>query len=348
MPLLTVSGLCKTFGQRTFSTTKALRQESPTKNIAQSSGGVVAVSNVSFHVEEGEILVIMGSSGCGKSTMIRCLNRLIEPSSGSVLIGGDDVTKASPAKLLEIRRHRIAMVFQSFALLPHRSVVDNVALGLKFGGIGAKQRQDRARTALAKVGLEKWADFYPDSLSGGMKQRVGIARALVTSADLLLMDEAFSALDAVVRKEMQDELLALQRDMKRSVIFVTHDMHEALRVGDRIIVMKEGRVVQCASGPELVSRPADDYIAGFVKDVDRSRILTVGHAVKNATGQSAAATNSDRTEHSVDSKTKLADVFGRFSASPVLSVINDDRAVIGTITAEDVMRVLSSGNGRDA
>lgn len=236
------------------------------KSLDESEESVVAVRNVSLEVNPGEVFIIMGLSGSGKSTLIRCLLRLVEPSNGQVVINGYDVTAMNKKELTEFRRHQVAMVFQHYGLLPHKSVVENVAFGLKLQGVPKEERRKRAMEALKTVGLEKWANYYPTSLSGGMRQRVGIARALVVESPVLLMDEPFSGLDPLIRREMQDELVRLQEEMHKTIFFVTHDLDEAMRLGDRMAVMRNGSIVQIGKPAEIFANPADDYVARFVQD----------------------------------------------------------------------------------
>lgn len=231
----------------------------------EKAGAVVAVRGVSFDIRPGELFVVMGLSGSGKSTLIRCLLRLVEPTAGSIVVGGEDITRYDEKALIEFRRHRAAMVFQHYGLLPHRTVLDNVAFGLKLRGMPVRERQERAREMLARVGLEGWDDRYPGELSGGMRQRVGIARALANDPDIMLWDEPFSGLDPLIRREMQEELARLQSEMQKTILFVTHDLDEALRLADRIAVMKDGSFVQVASPEELLQAPANDYVRRFVQ-----------------------------------------------------------------------------------
>lgn len=238
------------------------------------SDGVRAVDGVTFDVAPGELFVIMGLSGSGKSTLLRMLNRLVEPSSGTLRIDGRDVLGMGDADLRELRNHKINMVFQHFALFPHRTVRQNAAYGMRVRGVVEAERLERADWALKTVGLGDRGDAYPDQLSGGQRQRVGLARALATDAEILLMDEPFSALDPLIRRDMQDLLLNLQRDLRRTIIFVTHDLNEAMRLGDRIMVMRDGRVVQLGTASEILHTPSSDYVRDFVSDVDRSRVLT--------------------------------------------------------------------------
>lgn len=232
----------------------------------ESGDSVVAVRNVSFSVKPGEVFVVMGLSGSGKSTLIRCLLRLVEISWGSVKINGQEVTTMNGKELTNFRRHQAAMVFQHYGLLPHRSVIENVAFGLKLRGVPKKERRERAAETLKIVGLEEWGDYYPASLSGGMRQRVGIARALVADTPLLLMDEPFSGLDPLIRREMQEELVRIQEELRKTIFFVTHDLDEAMRLGDRMAVMRNGEIVQIGKPPEVFANPADDYVARFVQD----------------------------------------------------------------------------------
>jgi glycine betaine/proline transport system ATP-binding protein len=240
----------------------------------------LAVNDVSFDVAPGELFVIMGLSGSGKSTLLRLVNRLIPPTSGELLVGGRNVSKMGDTDLRELRNKKINMVFQHFALFPHRTLRENAGYGLQVRGVPESERRERAEWALKTVGLGDRADAYPSELSGGQRQRVGLARALATDAEILLMDEPFSALDPLIRREMQDLLMTLQQDLQRTIVFVTHDLNEAMRLGDRIMVMRGGRVVQLGTGEEILSRPANDYVSEFVSDVDRSRVITAGSVMR--------------------------------------------------------------------
>jgi len=253
---------------------KLLHNGESKDDIFKKTRHVVGLNNVTFDVEEGELFVVMGLSGSGKSTLIRCVNRLIEPTDGKIVIDDQDITKISKDALREVRRTKIAMVFQHFALFPHKTVIENVGYGLHIRKVDEAERRERALDALEMVGLRTWADRYPDNLSGGMQQRVGLARALATDADVLLMDEAFSALDPLIRREMQDELLTLQERLQKTILFITHDLGEALRVGNRVAVMRDGAVVQIGTPQEIITEPADDYVAEFMADVDSGRVLT--------------------------------------------------------------------------
>ena len=274
--MLEVEGLFKVFGANPDRAMEQIADGRSSKEIFQETGHMVAVSDVSLSVPKGEIFVIMGLSGSGKSTLIRCLNRLIEPSAGKITIDGEDVTAMPATRLRELRRTRVAMVFQNFALLPHKTIHANVELGLLIRGEKEPERRQKAQAVLEQVGLAEWGDHYPGSLSGGMKQRVGLARALANDPDILLMDEPFSALDPLIRSGLQDELLELQRTIRKTIVFITHDFHEAVKLGNRIAVMKDGRFVQVGSACEIVTNSADDYVRNFSRDVDRGRVLSAG------------------------------------------------------------------------
>jgi glycine betaine/proline transport system ATP-binding protein len=253
---------------------KLLREGVSKDEIFRRTKHVIGLDNVSFSVNEGEVFVVMGLSGSGKSTLIRCVNRLLEPTMGDIYLDDINITKLSKQELRRVRRERMSMVFQHFALFPHRTVGENVGYGLQVRGESKEKRRERALESLGMVGLRDWIDHYPHNLSGGMQQRVGLARALANDADILLMDEAFSALDPLIRREMQDELLNLQEKLQKTILFITHDLGEALRVGNRVAIMRDGAVVQIGTPQEIVTQPADDYVAEFMSDVDSGRVLT--------------------------------------------------------------------------
>jgi glycine betaine/proline transport system ATP-binding protein len=279
-PALEARNLYKVFGRNPKEAVKRLQSGATRADVADS--GTAAVIDASFTVQPGEIFVIMGLSGSGKSTIIRMLNGLLDPTGGDVLVQGRSVGKASPKELRDIRRSSISMVFQHFALLPHRTVIDNAAYALEIQGVGRDERRRRAQDILEKVGLGDRAEAMPDELSGGMKQRVGLARALTAGSDIMLMDEAFSALDPLIRREMQEQLVELQRELGRTIIFITHDLNEAMFLGDRIAVMRDGRIVQNGTPEEILTDPANDYVAQFVQDVDRARVLTAASVMAPA------------------------------------------------------------------
>jgi glycine betaine/proline transport system ATP-binding protein len=273
---LTVScdGVWKVYGPRPERIVGSPDAALPRAELLEKTGCVAAVRDVSFDVAPGEVFVVMGLSGSGKSTLVRMINRLHDPTAGRILIDGEDVLQLGEERLREIRRHKISMVFQHFGLLPHRRIVDNVAFGLEVQGIEREERERRADEVLEVVGLGGWGRHYPDELSGGMQQRVGLARALATDPEIMLFDEPFSALDPLIRRDMQDEVIRLQREVRKTMIFITHDLMEALKLGDRIAIMKDGAFVQMGTPEEVVSSPADDYVADFIRDVPRAHVLT--------------------------------------------------------------------------
>lgn len=273
---LCVRGLWKVFGAKAATVPGDPRLAGlQAKQIREQTGCIVAVRDVSFEVAQGEVFVVMGLSGSGKSTLVRCLTRLIEPTAGEVIFQGADVTAAGERSLRELRRRKVSMVFQHFGLLPHRRVLDNVAFGLEIRGASKKNRLQRAGEVIDLVGLEGHENSYPDQLSGGMQQRVGLARALASDPELMLFDEPFSALDPLIRRDMQSEVIRLHHEVGKTMVFITHDLAEALKLGDRILIMRDGEVVQVGSGDELVGAPADDYVRDFVRDVPKSHVLTL-------------------------------------------------------------------------
>ncbi len=274
MSKVKVEHLTKIFGKKKQQAFAMIQEQRSKNEIIENTGATVGVYDVNFEVNEGEIFVIMGLSGSGKSTLIRLLNRLIEPSGGDIYIDGVDIAKMSKEELREVRRHKINMVFQSFGLFPHRTILENTEYGLEVRGVSKEERTQKAEKALDNSGLLSFKDQYPDQLSGGMQQRVGLARALANDPEILLMDEAFSALDPLIRREMQDELLELQANVQKTIIFITHDLNEALRIGDRIALMKDGQIMQIGTGEEILTNPANQYVRDFVEDVDRSKVLT--------------------------------------------------------------------------
>ncbi|MBB2994988.1 glycine betaine/proline transport system ATP-binding protein [Paeniglutamicibacter cryotolerans] len=278
-PALRVENAFKVFGRRPQEAVKALKAGQTRKDVEPL--GTAAVIDASFEVFPGEIFVVMGLSGSGKSTLIRMLNGLLPMTSGSVLIGDTDIARITGKQLRNVRQKSISMVFQHFALLPHRTVLENAAYGLEIQGVGNQERTERATTMLETVGLAGWGAKYPDQLSGGMKQRVGLARALCAETDILLMDEAFSALDPLIRRDMQVQLVSLQADLGKTIIFITHDLNEAMFLGDRIAVMKDGEIVQIGTPDDILTHPANDYVAAFIRDVDRTRVLTAGTVMEN-------------------------------------------------------------------
>ena len=273
---ITIDHVFKVFGEAPETALDLVRQGVSKQDILAQTGHSIAVFDANLHIHAGEIFVIMGLSGSGKSTLVRLLNRLIEPTAGRIVIDGQDINLHSDAQLRALRRKDISMVFQSFALMPHMTVLDNTAFGLELAGVGKAERQRQAALALEQVGLAGWGDSYPDELSGGMQQRVGLARALASDPSILLMDEAFSALDPIIRTEMQSELLRLQKVKRRTIVFISHDLDEAMRIGDRIAIMRDGHVVQVGTPDEILRHPADDYVRSFVRGVDAAAVFKAG------------------------------------------------------------------------
>ena len=268
-----VNDLWKVFGDRPQRALEPTHASKSRTEIQEELGLVVALRDVTFEVAPGEIFVVMGLSGSGKSTLVRCLTRLIESTRGQVYFDGEDIFHYTPDQLIEFRRHKVAMVFQHYGLLPHRRVMDNVAYGLEIQGVDKPARYAAASEAIETVGLAGWEDYYPREMSGGMQQRVGLARALAVDPEVLLMDEPFSGLDPLIRREMQDELISLQSALHKTIVFITHDLNEALKVGDRIAIMRDGEIVQQGSPEEIVTLPADDYVSEFVQDVSKAKVI---------------------------------------------------------------------------
>ena len=326
-----VRGLSKVFGKQPKKALELRDQGLKRPEILEKTGQTLGLSDISFDVYEGELLVIMGLSGSGKSTLIRCLNRLIDTTEGEIIIDGENIPTLGEKALLECRRRHFSMVFQNFALFPHRTVQQNAEFGLEIRGVEKSERQSIAHNALKQVGLEGWEDAYPNQLSGGMQQRVGLARALANDASVLLMDEAFSALDPLIRKDMQQELLQLQSKMQKTTVFITHDLDEALNIGDRIVLLKDGEVVQIGTPEEILTKPADDYVRRFIEGVDRSRILTAESAMRPVR-TTARDSDGPRTalhrmrDHSIDS----------------IYVTDRDRQLLGLLEADAAGRAIEA------
>jgi glycine betaine/proline transport system ATP-binding protein len=282
MSLLRVENLTKVFGPRPRRGLALFDQGLSRDQIRKKTGLTLGIADVSFEVQKGEIMVIMGLSGSGKSTLVRCINRLIEPTRGRITIDGEDVVAMNRDELLNLRRHRVSMVFQGFALFPHRTVVDNASYGLEVMGVARKKRRDKAYETLELVGLKGWEEHRPVELSGGMQQRVGLARALAVDPEIILMDEALSALDPLIRKDMQNELIDLQRKVAATIIFITHDLDEAINLGDHIVLMKDGLVVQKGTAEQILTNPASRYVERFVEDVDMSTVMTAESVMRKA------------------------------------------------------------------
>jgi len=299
-------------------------------DILEKTGATVGINNASFEVEEGEIFVIMGLSGSGKSTLLRCINRLVEPTSGSVEVDGTDVMDLNKEELREFRKEKFGMVFQHFALFPYRTVLENAEFGLEIEGVDKETRKEKAMTALKQVGLEGYEDQMPDQLSGGMQQRVGLARALAVDTDILLMDEPFSALDPLIKKDMQDKLLELYEHIDKTIVFITHDLDEALKLGDRIAIMKDGEIVQVGNHEEILTNAENDYVAEFVQDVNRSRVLTAEDIMDKP---EAVLYKQDglRTALHKMRRNELGSIF----------VLGENREYRGIVTIEDVVESIN-------
>lgn len=336
-----VEGLYKIFGYNPKERALPLLEEGVSKSdILARTGCTVGINNASFTIKKREIFVIMGLSGSGKSTVVRCLNRLIEPTAGTVKIDGEDIVQLPGDQLREVRRRKLGMVFQRFGLLPHRSVIDNVGFGLEIQNVEDEERRKKASEAIKIVGLDGYEHSMTQELSGGMQQRVGLARALANDPEILLMDEAFSALDPLIRVGLQDELLELQAKMHRTVVFITHDLDEALKLGDRIAIMKDGAVVQIGTAEEILTNPANDYVKAFVENVDRSRVITARSIMKKT----------EAVAYANDGPHKVARQLRQLGLSTVL-VVDSQRKFLGFVHIDDVVekekQVKESGKSPD-
>ncbi|MDP9821493.1 quaternary amine ABC transporter ATP-binding protein [Nocardioides massiliensis] len=333
MPVIEADAVYKIFGKRPERAVERLRAGQTTRDELREEGTTAAVIDASFHVEQGEIFVVMGLSGSGKSTLLRMVNGLQPPTAGTVRLGDQDVSKLEGRALRKVRRERVSMVFQHFALLPHRTVGENAAYGLKLRGMNRSDRTRRAEEALGMVGLEGWGGSMPDELSGGMRQRVGLARALAAGTDIMLMDEAFSALDPLIRREMQDQLVELQHQLGKTILFITHDLNEAMRLGDRIAMMRDGRIVQTGTAEQILTDPANDYVAQFVADVDRTRVLTASSVMEAPVAvlgkdQGPRAAHKLMREHQVSA----------------LLVLDRSRVVQGIVVEDDLRTAMDAGH----
>jgi glycine betaine/proline transport system ATP-binding protein len=337
-PALSVKNLWKVFGPKAEEIIGSPEADLSRPELLERTGCVAAVKDVSFDVAPGEVFVVMGLSGSGKSTLVRCLTRLIEPTAGKVEIGDRDVAAMSTKELMEVRRNEVAMVFQHFGLLPHRRVLDNVAFGLEIRGEDRDKRYERSQQVIELVGLKGYENHYPDQLSGGMQQRVGLARALAVGPKVLLFDEPFSALDPLIRRDMQNEVIRLQEDLDTTMVFITHDLSEALKLGDRILIMRDGAVVQCGRPDEVIGAPADDYIRDFVSEVPRSHVLTLRWVMRPP----REGDDLDGLEMDCDTIVQNAARAALDSDHPVkvtengrLVGIVDDEAILRTVVAEE-------------
>ncbi len=327
MSEIIVENVTKVFGPRPESVLKLLEEGASKDEILKKTGHTVGVRDVSFEVKRGEIFVIMGLSGSGKSTLIRCLNLLNRPTRGRITVDGENIVEYGKKQLREFRQNKMAMVFQHFGIFTHRTVLGNVEYGLEVKGVSKEERRRKAREVLGVVGLEGWEDKMPGELSGGMQQRVGLARALATDPDILLMDEPFSALDPLIRREMQLELLEIQSKLKKTIVFITHDVNEAFELGDRVAVMKDGEMIQIGTPEEILNQPANDYIEEFVKDIDRSRVVQAKHVMV-------------RTAATVSMKDGIRVAVREMESNGISSVfvVDGDRKLQGIVTIDDAIQ----------
>lgn len=333
MKKIVVENLYKIFGPHPEKAMELVKQGLSKEEIMESTHHGVGVADASFDVNEGEILVIMGLSGSGKSTLVRCINRLIEPTAGKVIVNDQDVTRLSVKELRAFRQKHFGMVFQNFALFPHRTVLHNVEYGLEIQKVDPKQRKETAMQALEQVGLKGWEDSYPDQLSGGMQQRVGLARALALDADIMLMDEAFSALDPLIRRDMQDELIDLQDKVQKTIVFISHDLDEAIKLGDRIVLMKDGTIVQIGTAEEILTNPANEYVAKFVEDVDMSKIITAEKIMKKTEAIAYYKTDGPKAAYRKMKSAGISKIF-----------VRKDGQCTGIVTARDAAEAMKRGD----
>ncbi len=327
-----VKNLYKIFGHQPERGIKMIEEGRSKDDIMLETKLGVGVANASFYVKEGEILVVMGLSGSGKSTLVRCINRLIDPTAGQVIVDGTDVVTLDEEGLRKFRQKHFGMVFQNFALFPHRTVVQNAEYGLEIQGMDPEERKEKAMQSLEQVGLKGWEDSYPSQLSGGMQQRVGLARALALDADIMLMDEAFSALDPLIRRDMQDELLSLQDKVQKTIVFISHDLDEALKLGDRIVLMKDGFIVQEGTAEEILTAPANDYVAKFVEEVDMSKVLTAESVMIKPVAQAHSETDGPRAALRKMEHAGISSIF-----------VRKEKKLFGIVTATDAAEAAERG-----
>lgn len=336
-----VRNLWKVFGKNADKVVGTDLEKADRETITAQTGATVAVRDVSFDVRPGEVFVVMGLSGSGKSTLIRCLTRLIEPTSGRILLDGEDVEQAGEQRLRELRRRKVAMVFQHFGLLPNRKIIDNVAYGLEIRGVGRAERYERARAMIEMVGLGGHENSRPGQLSGGMQQRVGLARALAVDPQVLLFDEPFSALDPLIRRDMQNEVLRLQKELDKTAVFITHDLQEALKLGDRIAIMRDGELVQVGTPEEVVGRPANAYVADFTSDVARTTVLTARWLMREAFPEE------DTDGPSVAPGTVLSQVLPLLASSVAPVRVEENGELLGFVGRDDVLRAIAEDQLED-
>ena len=336
-PMISVKNLWKVFGANADKVVGSPLVDLSRSELRTQTGNTIAVRDVSFDVAPGEVFVVMGLSGSGKSTLVRCMTRLIEPTQGSMTFEGEDILKVDNARLRELRKTRFSMVFQHFGLLPHRNVIDNIAYSLEINGVNKADRHKRANEVIELVGLQGYSHAYPEQLSGGMQQRVGLARALAVDPQVLFLDEPFSALDPLIRRDMQQEVIRLHRELGKTMVFITHDLSEAVKVGDRIAIMRDGAIVQIGTPEDLVANPADEYVANFVRDIAKYHVLTLKHlAIKAAPGEAT-------DEPELASNTIIRDAAQVILQSHKPVRVNENGTALGIVSSEDVLRLISGG-----
>ncbi len=337
-PKIICKNVWKIFGSYPERTLENLDYSLSRAEVQVQTGHVIGVNDVSFDIKKGETFVVMGLSGSGKSTLVRCISRLIEPTAGEIFVDGENIMTYNNAQLTELRRFRMSMVFQHFGLFPHRKVIDNISFGLEIRGMDKKVRKAKAMEVLEKVGLHGWADHYPRELSGGMQQRVGLARAMAVDPEILMFDEPFSALDPLIRREMQDELLNIQAEVHKTMMFITHDFLEAIKMGDRIAIMKDGVVVQIGTSEEIVTDPVDNYVREFTEDVPRYKVLSVGKIMRDASDQ--VLNNGTARVNAHAKLDSLIDIATKCDGP--LAVIDNNNQIIGEIDQTMILKAMDS------
>jgi len=333
--MISVKGLWKVFGSDAEKVIGSPLADLTRPELRAQTGNTIAVRDVSFDVAPGEVFVVMGLSGSGKSTLVRCMTRLIEPTAGSLTFEGEDILQVNTARLRELRKTRFSMVFQHFGLLPHRNVIDNIAYSLEINGVKKAERHARANEVIELVGLQGFSNAYPEQLSGGMQQRVGLARALAVDPQVLFLDEPFSALDPLIRRDMQQEVIRLHHELGKTMVFITHDLSEAVKVGDRIAIMRDGAIVQIGTPEDLVAHPADEYVANFVRDIAKSHVLTLRYLARAPKAGEAT----DGPELSADMIIRDACSLSIADHRPVR--VSDNGKALGVVSSDDVLRIVS-------
>ena len=334
-PTIRVDGLWKVFGPHAERLVGSPDADLSRSELRAKTGCTVAVKDVTFEVDAGEVFVVMGLSGSGKSTLVRCLTRLVDPTAGRVWLGGEDILAASGSRLREVRRTKFSMVFQHFGLLPHRRVIDNIAYALEVNGVSRDARHARAREVIELVGLQGYEQAYPEQLSGGMQQRVGLARALAVDPEVMFLDEPFSALDPLIRRDMQAEVMRLHRDLGKTMVFITHDLAEAMKLGDRIAIMRDGAIVQVGTPEELIANPVDDYVADFTQDIPKSHVLTLRSIARPASADERAA------DPALPASTIVRDATSAILAADGPVRVVDGDSEVGVVGPSDVLRLVS-------